>query len=71
MLDDVGRGRFGAMGDEDSLLSHVELAAGAVSSILRDSNLKKVECDAPNPGGLLTTRQPAKNLYVSYHETHT
>ena len=25
--DDVGRGRFGTMGDEDSLLSHVEIAA--------------------------------------------
>ena len=30
------------MGDEDSLFSHVELAVGAVSSILRDSDLKKV-----------------------------
>ena len=71
MPDDVGRGRFGAMGDEDSLLSHVELAAGAISSILRDSDLKKVDCDASNPGGPLTTRQPVENLYVSYHETHT
>ena len=43
MPDDVGRGRFGAMGDEDSLLSHVEFAAGVVSSILRDSDLKKVD----------------------------
>ena len=43
MLDDVGRGRFGSMGDEDSLLSHVELAVEAVSSILRDSDLKKVD----------------------------
>ena len=41
--DDVGKGRFGAMGDDDSLLSHVELAAGAVSSILRDFDLKKVD----------------------------
>ena len=40
MQDDVGRGRFGV---EDSLLSHVELAARAVSSILRDSDLKKVD----------------------------
>ena len=31
------------MGDEDSLLSHVELAVGAVSSILCDSDLKKVD----------------------------
>ena len=43
MSDDVGRGRFGAIGDEDSPLSHVELAAGAVSSILCDSDLKKVD----------------------------
>ena len=43
MSDDVGRGCFGAVRDEDSLLSHVELAAGAVSSILRDSHLKKVD----------------------------
>ena len=28
--------------DEDSLLSHAELVAGAVSSILRDSDLKRV-----------------------------
>ena len=28
-------------------------------------------CDAPNPGGPLTTRQPAENLCVSYHETLT
>ena len=28
-------------------------------------------CDAPNPGCPLTTRQPAENLYVLYHETHT
>ena len=42
MPDDVGRGRFGAVENEDSLLSHVELAVGAVSSILRDSDLKKV-----------------------------
>ena len=39
----MGKGRFGAVGDEDSLVSHVELAAGAVSSILRYSSLKKVD----------------------------
>ena len=43
MPDDVGRGHFGARGDEDSFLSHVELAVGAISSILRDSDLKKVD----------------------------
>ena len=31
------------MGDEESLLSHVELAVGVVFSILRDSDLKKVD----------------------------
>ena len=35
--------RFGAVGDEESLLFHVELIAGAVSFILRDSDLKKVD----------------------------
>ena len=43
MPDDVGRGRFGAVRDEDSLLSHVELAVRAVYSILRDFDLKKVD----------------------------
>ena len=33
--------------------------------------LEKWVCDAPKPGGPLTTRQPAENLYVSYYETHT
>ena len=37
------RDRFEAAGDEDSLLSHAELAVGAVSSILHDSDLKKVD----------------------------
>ena len=43
MLEDVGRGCFGAVGDEDSLLYHVELTVGVLSSILRDSDLKKVD----------------------------
>ena len=43
MPNDVGRGRFGAVGDEDSLLSHVELVVGVVSSIIRDFDLKKVD----------------------------
>ena len=34
------------------------------------SNYFQEECDAPKPGGPLTTRQPAENLYISYHETH-
>ena len=36
------RDRFKAAGDEDSLLSHAELAARAISSILRDSDLRMV-----------------------------
>ena len=34
---------FEAVGSEDSLLSHAELAVGVVSSILGDSDLKKVD----------------------------
>ena len=36
------RDRFEVVGDEDSLLSHAELAARAVSSILHDSDLRRV-----------------------------
>ena len=45
MPDEVtgDRDRFEAIGSENSLLSHAELATGAVSSILRDSDLRKVE----------------------------
>ena len=45
MPDEVkgGRDRFEVVGSEDSLLSHAELASGAISSILRDSDLRKVE----------------------------
>ena len=44
MPDEVtrNRDRSEAAGDEDSVLSHAELAAGAVSSILRNSNLGRV-----------------------------
>ena len=38
---DLGRKRPKADGDEDSLLSNAELAADAISSILRDSDLKR------------------------------
>ena len=43
MPDEVRRDHFGAVGSEDSLLSHAELAAGAVSSILPDFDLRKVD----------------------------
>ena len=44
MPDEVigNRDHFEAAGDEDSLLSHAELAAGVVSSMLRDSDLRRV-----------------------------
>ena len=43
MPDEMRRDRFGAVGGEDSLLSHAELTAGAISSILHDSDLRKVD----------------------------
>ena len=41
--EDEERGCFGTEGEEDSLLSNSKLVAGAVSSILRDSDLKKAD----------------------------
>ena len=41
MREDIGGDRFGAEGDEGSLFSNAELATGVVSSILRDSDLKR------------------------------
>ena len=41
IAEDLGRKRPEADGDRDSLLSNVELAASAISSILRDSDLKR------------------------------
>ena len=38
----MGRKRPEADGDGDSLLFNVELAAGAISSVLRDSDLKRL-----------------------------
>ena len=48
MSDEVtgNRDRFEVVGDEYSLISHAELAVGAVSSILRDSDLMRV-CALP------------------------
>ena len=43
MSDEVRRDRFGDVGSKDSLLSHAELAAGVVSSILCDSDLRKMD----------------------------
>ena len=45
MPDEVtgNRDRSEAAGDEDSVLTHAELTVGAVSSILRDSDLRKVD----------------------------
>ena len=41
IAEDLGRKRPEADGDGDSFLSNAELAAGAISSILRDSDLKR------------------------------
>ena len=41
IAEDLGRKRPEVDGDGDSLLSNAELAAGAISSILRDSDLKR------------------------------
>ena len=40
---DVGNDRFGAEGGEDSSFTNAKLVARAVSSIIRDSNLKKAD----------------------------
>ena len=42
-LEDEGRGCFGVEGEEDWLLSNSKLVAGAVWSIIRDSDLKRVD----------------------------
>ena len=41
--EDEGRDCFGTERDEDSLLTNSELAVGAVSSIIRDSDLKRAD----------------------------
>ena len=41
--EDEGRGYFGTEGEEDSQLANSELVAWAVSSILRDSDLRRVD----------------------------
>ena len=41
IAEDLGRERLEVDGDEDSLLSNAELAAGAISSILMDSDHKR------------------------------
>ena len=43
MRGDVGNDRFRAEGGEDSLFTNAGIAVRAVSSILRDFDLKKVE----------------------------
>ena len=41
IAEDLGKERLEADGDEDSLLSNAKLAVGVISSILRDSDLKR------------------------------
>ena len=42
-LEDEGRGCFGTEGEEDSLLTNSELAAGAMSFIMRDYDLRRAD----------------------------
>ena len=42
-MGDVGNDCFGVEGGEDSLFTTAKLATEVVSSILRDSDLKKVD----------------------------
>ena len=53
--EELGRKCPEAGGDGDSLLFNVELAAGAISSILRDSDLKR-------SSALLVEEAPALSL---------
>ena len=68
----MGNDFFGAEGGEDSLLTNVELAAEAVSSILRDSDLKKEdvlcveEALALSLHGSISVR-PSAFSYSSHH----
>ena len=43
MLEDERRGCFGTEGEEDSLFAYPELALEAVSPVLRDSDLRRVD----------------------------
>ena len=43
MQGDTGSDRFGVEGGEDLLLTNAELSVEAISSILWDSDLKKVD----------------------------
>ena len=56
------RDRFEVAGDKESLLSHTELATGAVSFILRDSDLIKVDTLPVEEALALPLQEPP--LYV-------
>ena len=57
--EEVGRDCFGTEGDEDSLLTNSELTVGAVSSILRDSDLKRVDAMFVEEAMALSLQGPA------------
>ena len=44
---------------------------GCIEISHKKVDIDAICCDAPNPGCLLTTRQPTEILYVSCRETHT
>ena len=69
---DVGNDRFGAEGGEDSLFTNAELAAGAVSSIIQDSDLKKVNALCVKEALALSLQgdafvRPSAFSYPSHH----
>ena len=57
-----------AAGDEDSSLSHAELVAGAVSSIMRDSDLRRVGGSSFSSSGnrLCTSKCFRQSLSLSF-----
>ena len=66
-----GKDCFRTEGDEDSLLTNSELAAGAVSSIIWDSNLKRVDAMSVEEALALSLQEAATvcpdTLICSFH----
>ena len=56
MPEDMGRDRFRAAGNADSLLTNAELVAGVVSSILWDFDLKKADASSVEKALTLSLR---------------
>ena len=72
MLGDVGNDHFGAKGGEDSLVTNAELSPRAISSILRESDLKKADALCVEEALTLSLQGvvsicPLAFSYSSYH----